>query len=190
MKIDEAVLKRLVEKDLVMDDLLILFIYYRYLKFDSILPLVNSERFPILIERKLISSKPLDITQLGVETFQYILGIASREIYEQAFETWWTTFPLSNKTDIFPMTRIIRSGNKNKIKGLYMSKIQGEITPEYLLKALTNEIKLRKNISTKDNALTFMQSPQTWLNNETYLTFIDIDTENTSKYSEYGKGIL
>ena len=84
---------------------------------------------------------------------------------------------------------MIRSGSKQKIKALYISAINKyKLSTDDMLKSLKNEIEFRKNASTKDNTLSFMQAPTKWLTEESYLLNYDL-SENTSKFSEYGKSV-
>ena len=60
------------------------------------------------------------------------------------------------------------------------------VTSEFLMLALEKEVNFRKKNSTKENQLSFLQSPVTWLTNETYLLSSSI-SENNTTFSEYGK---
>ncbi len=188
MLITTDILKRMAP--LSIEELMVLYTLYNNAKFHLHYNL-PSYLFDHLMELGYITRKPHQLTKEGVKIYHQIFDIYLEEDLEEKFNEWWLTFPFTNAINRFPMTRIIRAGNKNKIKVLYYSKIKEGITPEVLLKALKNEIKLRETLSTKENAFTFMQSPQTWLNNDTYLAYMNDDLENkTPIFSTYGKELL
>lgn len=109
--------------------------------------------------------------------------------FEEDFEYFWSDYPLNDKWESFPITRVIRS-NKKRSKELYMSLRREGISNQLLCVALANEIATRKkrSISSKgiNNELTYMQSPAVWLNNRTFESWIQDDGEAPSE-ELYGK---
>jgi len=186
--IDENIMNKIIAYDLTLDQAFILYCKSSGAKF------LTYYRPPANEYDKLIFYEYLGInrtlTKKGVDLCKELFSEGNYDkSIDDAFEIWWQTYPSNDAHGNYSVRRLIRSGSKQKIKALYISAINKyKLSTDDMLKSLKNEIEFRKNASTKDNTLSFMQAPTKWLTEESYLLNYD-SSENTSKFSEYGKSV-
>ena len=119
-------------------------------------------------------TKDRELTESGKKLYNSIFKEVDPE-HELSFEDFWLKFPPSDKWGNFIMTRALRA-NKVKCKKLYISILEeGEFTHEQIISALEKEVTLKKQCSSRDNNMKYMQNCSTWLNNRTFESWIKDD---------------
>lgn len=137
MTIDNEILSRLREHNLNLDDALVLHSKYNGLKYLITYRILEST-YDKLYEKKYITSAH-NITQKGIEMYQYIFDTDITTNIDEKFQEFWDTYPSTDEIGRFPFGRIIRLGVKSKIKAIYLSKLKN-VDPDTLLTCLKNEI--------------------------------------------------
>jgi hypothetical protein len=186
--IDEFILKKIITYNLTLDQALILYCKCTGTKSLTHYRPANSEYDQLIFNEYLTPAK--NITKAGTSLCKEIFFTTEHNTnIEDEFENWWDCFPSNDAHGNYSPRRLIKTGSKQKAKAIYMNiVINKNITSEFLLSALNKEIEFRKKNSTKENQLSYLQSPVTWLTNETYLLSTSL-SENNNTFSEYGKSI-
>lgn len=186
--IDEFILKKIITYNLTLDQALILYCKCTGTKSLTHYRPVAAEYDQLIFNEYLTSSR--NITKAGTSLCKEIFFTSAHNTsIEDDFETWWEFFPSNDAHGNYSPRRLVKTGSKQKAKALYMNIVSNKnITSEFLLTALEKEIEFRKKNSVKENQLSYLQSPITWLTNETYLLSTSL-SENTNTFTEYGKSI-
>ena len=95
------------------------------------------------------------------------------------FSEFWEEFPRDDKFGNFPLTRVIRT-NKRNAERSYNAALNKGIKHEQLISALRKDVAFRMKSSLSKNNLKYIPGPYRWLNDETYLSWID-KTEDKGK---------
>lgn len=187
--IDEFILDKIILYNLTLDQALIL-----YCKCTGTKSLTHyrpaAEEYDQLILNKFLTASR-NITREGTQLCKEIFFTEkNNDNIDTEFENWWNNFPANDAHGNYGARRLIRTGSKAKAKALYMNAVNKKaVTSEFLLLALQKEVDFRKKNSVKENQLSYLQSPVTWLTNETYLLSSSI-SENNTTFSEYGKEFI
>lgn len=129
-------------------------------------------RLGLLDDKYTLTSEGRELTEsclaLGVPEFV----VPTLEETEDEFETWWLEFPLWDNHGRWVKTRKLRI-NKTKARKIY-NKLMGEgVTPEELSRALAADVKFRKDVSIKENKLSFIPNPARWLADREFEAFLN-----------------
>lgn len=186
--IDEFILDKIITYNLNLDQALILYCKCTGTKSLSKYRPSNADYDVLILYNYLTASR--NITKDGAQLCKEIFFTEKNiENIDNEFENWWDNYPVNDAHGNYVARRLIKTGSKQKAKALYMNAINKKsVTPEFLLLALQKEIEFRKKNSTKENQLSFLQAPVTWLSNETYLLSSSL-SENSQTFSDYGKEI-
>lgn len=186
--IDQFIIDKIILYNLTLDQALILFCKCTGSKILTHYRPTADNYDHLIFNEYLTPSK--NITKNGTQLCKEIFFTTKTDSELDAlFEEWWDTFPANDSHGNFTARRLIRVGSKQKAKALYMNTVSRKnITSQFLQEALQKEIEFRKKNSTKENQLSYIQSPVTWLSNETYLLSTSI-SEDKHTFSEYGKKI-
>lgn len=148
----------------------------------------NNPKIPIIVQsliRKGLLTSEHKITLEGKELLAFVESKEEnvklvKKKKEDEFDKWWEAYPRSDnfeyKGKTFDGGRGIRVGKENckiKIKAILN---EGKYTIDDLIRALEFEIFQKKEKSYKENKnhMSFMQNSLTYLNQGTYMNFIEI----------------
>lgn len=102
---------------------------------------------------------------------------------DSLFEEFWTIFPSSDKWGTFTSTRSLKQ-DKEGCKKKYKKILQEGYKHDEVIKALEYQLDMfKKNSSMGNNRMTFFQNSATWLNQKTFLQYIDLMNNETEDNS-------
>ncbi len=159
----------------------------QYNKIDSISDILKIKGYLQTLERKGYMTDEYKLTQEGKELYEKIAGSSKDIDYipkpvnktkEQLFEEWWAEFPKT--THWISNGRTFQGDRGLKIKkqacrDKYV-KILGEgFDHMELVKALKYEVKVKKEMSIKQNVnkMEYMKNTESYLNSRVFENFID-----------------
>lgn len=144
-----------------------------------------------LIRKGLISDVGDKITIIGNEIITFMATKDSRRIVKHKtddsdFKKWWNTFPGTDnfqyKGKTFQGSRSLRKNESECRIKFDKIVIVGEYTAQQLINALLLELSQKKEASIKQgcNKLSYMQNSLTYLNQNSYIPYIELLSEGTT----------
>lgn len=127
-------------------------------------------------------TNPLVKVSENVSVRGIMLDLGSTE--EEKFNEWWKTYPASTAWESEDGVKYIGSRslkmNKTEAKKKYLKLLNQGFAHEDLVGSLKYEIKLKKLDSVKKNTnqMDFFKGMESYLNQERYLTYIDMFKQN------------
>lgn len=99
---------------------------------------------------------------------------------EEWFNKFWKSWPSTNEHGMFPATRSFKV-NKPKAKTEFIKVINEGHSPELIIKAILNDVKLKKRMSITTNELQFIKNPDRWLRDKEFLNYTEDSHEEKTR---------
>lgn len=99
---------------------------------------------------------------------------------ETYFNEFWDKFPSSDKWNNFPSTRALKSDKNGCNKRYNKLLLEEGYNHTDIIKALDFQIRMfKKNSTVVENKLKFFQNSSTWLNQKTFLEYLELMKEES-----------
>jgi hypothetical protein len=191
---NEKLIETLSKENLSLDEYLLIYSIYNNVDYHVKMKIDRMSTYQRLIRRKFIDATN-NVLEKGIKVLNYesiqevevplrrVTIDNKKQKLDESFLQFWKTFPTSDKFKQWPRTRTLRA-NRAKAYRLYSAIVEsGEFTPEDLLYALNEDLKVKRESSITRNNLTYMQAICTWLNKRIFEGFLE-DKKETNIQNE------